>query len=73
MQKRLQEAIKLMGRAGALSVDYLGQCGSKHLKFNVVACNGVKQTFFMSATPSDSRGDLNKLSKVRQFCRLNAA
>lgn len=73
MTKRTREALALLSRAGATAITYLGQAGSTHLSFQVKAPNGKRQTFFMSATPSDHRSDLNKLSKVRQFCRHNAA
>lgn len=73
MTKRTREALALLAKAGAAAITYAGQAGSKHLTFQIQAPNGKQQTFFMSATPSDHRGDLNKLSKVRQFCRHNAA
>lgn len=73
MTKRIQETTKLMGKSGAKCVAFLGISGGTHLKFNVTAPNGVARKVFMSLTPSDGRGDLNNFSKVRQFCRANAA
>ena len=71
MTRRAREAIKLLDRAGAAAIEYLGRAESQHLRFRVRAGNGAQQTFFMSSTPSDHRGDLNKVAKVRRFCREN--
>ena len=71
MTRRAREAKKLLATAGAAAIEYLGRAESQHLRFRVSAGNGAQQTFFMSSTPSDYRGDLNKVAKVRRFCREN--
>lgn len=71
MSKRVRDALKLLVQSGAKQIEYTGQTQGLHLSFDVEAPNGQRQKFFMSGTPSDHRGDLNKLSKVRQFCRAN--
>lgn len=71
MSKRVKEMLALLERSGAQQIEFTGKTQGQHLSFDVQAPNGKRHTFFMSATPSCNRGDLNKLSKVRQFCRAN--
>lgn len=71
MSKRIREMLALLEKSGAQQIEFNGKTQGQHLSFDVRAPNGKRQTFFMSGTPSCCRGDLNKLSKVRQFCRIN--
>lgn len=73
MSKRIKEMLALLEQSGAKQIEFKGKTQGQHLSFDVLAPNGKRQTFFMSGTPSCCRGDLNKLSKVRQFCRINQA
>lgn len=73
MSKRIREMLALLEQSGAMQIEFKGKTQGQHLSFDVLAGNGIRQTFFMSGNPGCSRGDLNKLSKVRQFCRANQA
>lgn len=72
MSRRIKDCEALLARSGAQQIEFDGITGHKHLRFQITAPNGTRRAFFMSATPSDKRGDLNKVSVVRRFCAENA-
>lgn len=61
----------MFAQEGLECIDF-GMTGSQHYCATVRAPNGSTRKFFMSNTPSDGRGELNRRSEVRRFARQNA-
>lgn len=58
----------LIARAG-LTVDGEAVVGGSHIKVSLRNAQGVSRQFIFAATPSDWRGDHNKLALLRRFAR----
>ncbi len=73
MTKRIREITKQISRCGAKNATFVGVTGKTHLKFDITAPNETHRFFVLSLTPSDHRGDLNKFSDIKRFCRINSS
>lgn len=72
MTKRQREIKKLITEAGLELVD-VKTSGSGHYRSVVKAPNGVSSVIMFSATPSCSRGQMNRRADLRRFYRQNEA
>lgn len=68
MRARERAIVKMVESAGLTFVE-LKLRGSGHYGALTRAQDGREQTFIFSNTPSDGRGDLNKLALLRRFAR----
>lgn len=68
MKNREREIKKMILSAG-LECGALRLAGSGHYKASVTSVHGKAATFVFAATPSDRRGDANKLSSLRHFAK----
>lgn len=69
--KRKQSIEQMVKNANMQLVDLFVTDGN-HIAAIVKAANGACKKFFFSSTPSDYRGDKNKLSMLRRFSAENA-
>lgn len=72
MTKRQREIKKIVNDADLELVD-LKLSGGGHYRLVIKAPNGVTNILIFAATPSCSRGDLNKRGELRRFHRQNTA
>lgn len=66
MQNPERRARELITKAG-LELRSIVQAGSKHYRAVVAAPDGRTTKVFFCSTPSDWRGDRNKLAELRRF------
>lgn len=69
MNKARTRAIRKIVTDAALELLSLDLTGSNHYKARVRAPAGQESNFIFSGSPSDHRGDKNKLSLLRRFAR----
>lgn len=72
MKTQRARFVRQMVEQANLQVVDLMMTGSGHLAAIARAANGQQRKFFFSATPSDHRGDKNKLSMLRRFAAETA-
>jgi hypothetical protein len=66
MKTRKREIGTMVRAAGLLLVD-LFTTGGNHFAGRLKAGDGTERQFIFAKTPSDRRGDLNRLSHLRRF------
>lgn len=71
MSKSRQREISAMIRTAGLTVIELSVTGGNHYSGLLMAPNEATRRFVFSNSPSDRRGDLNRLSHLRRFSKEN--
>lgn len=67
MQKSRERAIKSMISTAGLICQSLEITGGNHVSARLQAADKTCRKFIFSATPSDWRGDRNRMSMLRRF------
>lgn len=67
MQKSRERAIKSMISTSGLLCKSLEVTGGNHVAARLQAADNTSRKFIFSATPSDWRGDRNRMAMLRRF------